>query len=446
MSVRPTLVFGLFTAPFVGLAAPLHAQTRDILITEDADYFGGDYDIRKDVSLEECKQACPSDDQCKAFTYNVSSSWCFLKEGDGSGRVNAYLAADETAERANALALVAAMLGRREDWKPALRAFRASLDLDDDPAVRLAYEKAAEKHGFRIAGHRIETEGNVPRICLTFSDPVGTSETELGNFISLEGPSRQALSLNGQEACFSGVEFGGDYQVTARSGIASEDGMAMIKTARIELRVGDREASIRFPGTAYVLPGKGEATIPVITINTSHIEAELYRIGDREIARPISGNDFLRQLDGYDTDRIRERTGQRVWKGTVEIKGKLNEEVTSAIPVGELERELKPGIYILVAGSAGNQNYWGIAGNAVVRAHRSRPDRPDRGRRTQRHPPQEDRRQRLGGCRARRPGAHRDSRQVGRLRACRRGRRRHAAGKSRLPRRLIRCAEDARDA
>ena len=73
-----------------------NAAERRLVVTEDADYFGRDYDILKDVELENCKNSCLGNDQCVAFTYNTSAKWCFLKsefgdlrafEGAVSGRV-----------------------------------------------------------------------------------------------------------------------------------------------------------------------------------------------------------------------------------------------------------------------------------------------------------------------------------------------------------------------
>jgi alpha-2-macroglobulin len=67
------------------LAPPaLHAQgERSIVTTEDADYFGFDLRTERDVSLQQCKDACIADGQCRAFTYNTRAEWCFLKSDHG---------------------------------------------------------------------------------------------------------------------------------------------------------------------------------------------------------------------------------------------------------------------------------------------------------------------------------------------------------------------------
>ena len=62
------------------------SQERRLVVTEGADYFGSDYDVRKDVDLDQCKAACQGDNQCQAFTYNTTARWCFLKSGVGELR------------------------------------------------------------------------------------------------------------------------------------------------------------------------------------------------------------------------------------------------------------------------------------------------------------------------------------------------------------------------
>ena len=39
----------------------------------------------------------------------------------------------------------------------------------------------------------------------------------------------------------------------------------------------------------------------------------------------------------------------KVWEGTVDVANELNREMTTAIPVGELEAKLEPGAYVLTA-------------------------------------------------------------------------------------------------
>ena len=64
--------------------------------------------------------------------------------------INAYLRSVTPEEQAYALELVGYSLSLRYDWKPAIRAYRASLALVEDAARRDTYERLLAEHGFRI--------------------------------------------------------------------------------------------------------------------------------------------------------------------------------------------------------------------------------------------------------------------------------------------------------
>ena len=74
----------LVAVPFV--SGPAAAAEKRIVTAPDADYFGADYRTVKDVDLEACKAVCLDDPECKAFTYNQSARWCFLKSDFGDLR------------------------------------------------------------------------------------------------------------------------------------------------------------------------------------------------------------------------------------------------------------------------------------------------------------------------------------------------------------------------
>ncbi|QDG78242.1 alpha-2-macroglobulin [Labrenzia sp. PHM005] len=80
------LIAGVFlasSAALLGATVSAPAQDRRIVTIDDADFFGSDYRTVKDVDLEGCKAACIGDNQCRAFTFNTSAGWCFLKSGAG---------------------------------------------------------------------------------------------------------------------------------------------------------------------------------------------------------------------------------------------------------------------------------------------------------------------------------------------------------------------------
>ena len=461
----------LVLLPVFLLPQPAQSQERQVVVTEGADYFGADYDVRRDVDLDACTAACVEDAQCQAFTYNKAARWCFLKnavgelrsvEGGVSGKIvaaaaepqpdveaqriaelkflpqsyidearrligilneaptvdggleeaiaaaqaakdsgdmltaldnlrsalkldsnrfdlwadfadtairatsddyevqatisqyrtggaiNAYLRSVSNEDRAYAMEMIGWSLNDRYDYKLAIRAYRASLALFDDPNTRSNYESIVADHGFRIIDNTVEADAEAPRVCVNFSDQL-VAGRDYGDFVSVEGGNSLAIESSGQQICVDGVEHGRRYRVVVREGLPAADGEVLSKSTDLEIFVRDRAPSVRFLGTAYVLPAGGEPTIPVVTVNTNRINAKLFRIGDRQLADAIASGTFLTQLAYWETDDIESKSGEKVWEGTVNVSSEINREITTAIPVSELEKQLKPGAYVLTA-------------------------------------------------------------------------------------------------
>ncbi len=461
---------------------PSAAQDRKIVTIEDADFFGADYRTVKDVDIDGCKDACLADAQCKAFTYNTSANWCFLKSDAGQlqsfvgavagqvivsakprqtaeadrraeltflenryfdeaetyrqrlaqaqrprgqsaeslrqagqtaignkngveaernfagvvrlqpddfeawsrlafallmqnpedwnkrykkqaeatqASVNAYLKAVTDSERAWALDLLGTSFSRQQVWKPAIKSLRASLALQDRSGLRRRYEKMVAEHGFRILNHQVDADGASPRICVVFSDSLPKGE-DLSPYVAVEGEGTTSVETEQAQVCVDGVKHGARYQVTLRSGLPAADGEKLERASKLSIYVRDRSPSVHFVGRAYVLPAGGDPTIPIVSVNTSKVETKIFRIGDRALASAVRDEKFLRQLGSYQAEDIAETAGEAVWSGVVETENRLNEDITTAIPISDADLDLKPGVYAMTARSElDTKNRWG---------------------------------------------------------------------------------------
>ena len=161
---------------------------------------------------------------------------------------------------------------------------------------------------------------------------------------------------------------------TAREGLPAADGETLPKSAELDIFVRDRAPSARFLGTAYVLPAGGEPTIPIVTVNTTKVNAKLFRIGDRQLADAISGGSFLSQLSSWETDDIEAKTGEKVWEGSVDVASDINQR----------DHDRHPGRRAAVEAEArrlhpdrrGGEQRRGMdaEGDAMVHRHRPRAD------------------------------------------------------------------------
>ncbi len=471
-------------APAVALASAQDVR-REVVLTENGDYFGFDLRAEKDVSLETCQQMCLDDPQCRAFTFNTKVNWCFLKsdfdtlgsfegaiagkvveiaaepdigappelsfvpagtreeaklfaaklssarsQDDGSGvdalieagtqafagdqtrvaaelftralaldpdRVDTWLTFSQLASgwlggqgnydyllqeqatsaalggyartrtasaRANALAVLAVALERRNLYRPALEAYKASLELVDSPQVATDYRALREAKGFRVTGNRVEADQASPSVCVEFSEPLVKSGVDYSSYVTVEGSASGAIEAGGKRICAQGLEHGNTYRITLRAGLPSSVGEVLEKPVPINVYVRDRAPAVRFSGERFVLPDTMRRGIPITGINTDEAELKLYRIGERALANLLSGSQysgskFLTQLEGYSVDEIADNLGAPVWEGAIALKRERNREVVTSFPIDEALPERAPGIYVLTAAVEGEKrNSW----------------------------------------------------------------------------------------
>lgn len=277
-----------------------------------------------------------------------------------------YERAPDKAARARALAVLAEALKRRSMWTPAIDALKASLGLDAQPTVEAVLETLRAEHGFRVVDYKIDSDAPAPRLCVNFSDRVASLATpDLAKFAVLDGREPESLAAEGNQVCIDGLKHGTRYTLQMRAGLTAANGEILSKSSEIAVYVRDRKPSVRLAGRAYVLPSRGQQGIPVTSVNTKSLDIEILRIGDRGLGL-VAGNDgFLKSIESWELDRVRESHGQRVWQGTLDVGDRLNEDVTTAIPVAEALKTLQPGAYIVSAAISGKANGEGSQARAA---------------------------------------------------------------------------------
>jgi uncharacterized protein YfaS (alpha-2-macroglobulin family) len=276
-----------------------------------------------------------------------------------AGAINAYSLTRTASARAEALDVLAQALEARSYYRPALEAYKASLELVDAPEVAAAYRKLREEKGFRVAEQRIEADNEAPRACVVFSEDLVKSGVDYGAFVTLDGRSGGAVEASGKTICVDGLEHGGTYRLSLRAGLPSSVGESLESPVTLNLYVRDRAPAVRFTGENFVLPDAARRGIPIVGINADSAKLELYRIGERSLSRLLSDSQFLTQLEGYTLDTIASDLGEPVWKGSVDLQREKNRDVVTSIPVGEILPARQPGIYVMTAQVEGErQDSW----------------------------------------------------------------------------------------
>ena len=260
----------------------------------------------------------------------------------------AYQRASAAPQQAEALALLGDLFARHEMWRPALDAYRASLDRRDSEDTQKTYEDLREKHGFRIVDYKVDNESSAPRICFNFSEALA-HKTDFTPYVAVAGAADAAISVEDQQICVEGVKHGERYAIVLREGLPSAVGEALLKSADYEVYVRDRSPQAHFAGKAYVLPRQGQLGAPLTTVNTDKVSIAVYRIGDRNLLAETARDDFLKPITASRAGDIETQDGVKVWTGTMDVASALNQDVVTDFPILTAVGKLDPGVYLVTA-------------------------------------------------------------------------------------------------
>src|SRR6266576_1375275 len=228
----------------------------------------------------------------------------FLERAATSAYI-AYQRSGNAGEEADALVLLGRTFAERKLWRPALDAYRFSLDLREVAEVRQSYEQLRDEHGFRILDYSVDADAASPRACFQFSEDLPGKRMDFSPFVALEGNDKPAITTEEKQLCVEGLKHGERYAITLRAGMPSTVMETLQKSADYNIYVRDRSPYVRFTGKAYVLPRTGQRGIPVVSVNTSSVQVKVHRIGDRNLIDTILSSDFQRNIDRSDRTRIR---------------------------------------------------------------------------------------------------------------------------------------------
>ncbi|RFB79054.1 alpha-2-macroglobulin family protein [Methylovirgula sp. 4M-Z18] len=277
-----------------------------------------------------------------------------LQELAEQAAYGAYEQSKTSPDKASALALLGSAYAQAQSWRASLNAYRASLDLNADSGVQSTYEDLREKYGFQIKDYTVDSDAAAPKVCFQFSETLSRATPDFSSFVAVSSTQGgTSVSAEDTQLCVNGLKHGERYAIVIRQGLPSDVGEALLKSADYEIYVRDRSPSVRFTGRNYVLPKTGQQGLPVVSVNTTSVDLQVYRIGDRSLLPTVHSDDFLEQLSGSSADTIAKEKGEKIWSGTMATKSDLNQDVTTDFPVTEAIPQMKPGVYVMFADVTG---------------------------------------------------------------------------------------------
>lgn len=287
---------------------------------------------------------------------NDSQNRLNLQQVATSAAINGYLRGTNKALAVTALGVLAQALEARRSGRTAISALRLAQSIQPRLATDEALDRLIGLYGFRILKHTVDNNPATPRICATFSEQLVRSGIDYADYIRLPKPGL-AVEASGDQICIEGVSHGDRVRLTFREGLPAASGETLAKSVNLNVYVKDRDPSVRFLSRAYILP-KGEgASIPVVTVNLTEVALKIHRIGDRNLVRAIQQDYLSSPLSWWEENEITNTIGEEVWTGTGNVDLAVNQNVTTALPIGDAVKTFEPGIYVLSARVKGANVY-----------------------------------------------------------------------------------------
>ncbi len=270
--------------------------------------------------------------------------------------VNAWLRSGGSAEKAEALMLIARGFEEAGRGRAMIPALTLARQIEENPDITRALERAITKYGFRIIEDTVSSDLAEPRICATFSRDLVQAGIDYRPFVKLPGTD-MPLEVSERQICVGGLAHGQRYQITFRAGLPAANGEKLHKPVTIRHYVRDRRPFARFPGRGYVLPRAADAALPIETVNLTEVDLVLRRVSDRNLLRAMQDGYFARPLAAWQTESFASDVAEEVWRGRGEVRMELNREITTRLPMGEIIAGLPAGIYVLEAKVPGADPY-----------------------------------------------------------------------------------------
>lgn len=286
-----------------------------------------------------------------------------LLEGAGEKRkaalaaYRAYVETDQSELRSASMNMVAKQFDNLDDKRLALAAYEEAQRYSYDEQAATRADQIRQMLAFSLTTTKLSTEGETPEACLEFRGDLTTPDAvNYQDYIRVEPEVKATYRVSGAQLCVGNLEFGNSYKITALKGLPALDGQKLAENEEWAFSVGDRAPSIGFRNQAYVLPKIGSTGVPLITVNVDKAKLRLMRINDRNLINELYEGRFLNNLEEYDRTSIAEKSGEEVWTGEMDIASDRNKRVVTAFPIDEVVPDTKPGIYILIAHNAADED------------------------------------------------------------------------------------------
>jgi alpha-2-macroglobulin len=236
--------------------------------------------------------------------------------------------------------------------KTAVEAVPPITTAQNAPDILKPKTNSVNNTAFINTGWKIDEAKTTPRACLQFNLPLASADNlKISDYIRVEPDAKITTEIIDKRLCLSGLEFSKDYTVTMLSGLPSANDKVLVDDQSLEISFGDRPARIAFAGNGVILPRIGAQGLAIETTNIKELEIEVFRVGDRMVARrrPDAGETIDEGDYYYGYDNVATDVRESIWKGTLSIDSSPNTVTTTVFDLAGAIGELQPGAYVIEA-------------------------------------------------------------------------------------------------
>ena len=187
------------------------------------------------------------------------------------------------------------------------------------------------------------------QLCARLSDYVYINNLKKAKtYISIEPKEYFKLSIDYNGICLQGLKARREYTIHINKNIPLQK-FTLNRDYTLRKKTTDYKSNYNFKDHGYILPSKGDITIPIESMNVKELEIRLYRINSRNLMDKINKYGLKRAIYSYDLRGVANTDGYIVWSKKIDIKSQANISTITALPIGENLKNRESGVYILQA-------------------------------------------------------------------------------------------------
>jgi len=126
------------------------------------------------------------------------------------------------------------------------------------------------------------------------------------------------VRLSYDEICIKGLKPQTDYSITIDKNIPLGS-VSLDKTYIFTQKTGDYSPTFNFKDSGYILPSRGDISIPIEVMNIDKLSVSLYRINRNNLIGAINRYGLIEKVSSYTLDDIKNRDGYMLWKKMLPI-------------------------------------------------------------------------------------------------------------------------------